>query len=260
VNNKAKMKQDILELAKEFAGNWCYPKRTGWSGSYGKEPDKHPQLWGCYYFNKDSLAGESNMVYIEKALKKYIGKTVIEIRDSHFACGAMEGLLIKGYKPGGKTLTKAFEAFAEMYFQMEQYYLLDEDDYYQREWALFKANLTEQMQFACNIQNDGEYCDDCIEILCDQFYEKYNPDTSEDVCFPEKELAEFVAGLGLEPREKMIESEYNGTYRKKEEFFCAQWYPGVGRFYVIFNNKAGRQASLSSGQLLHLIRGGWVKQ
>jgi len=60
--------------------------------------------------------------------------TVIEMDDRHWAVGVIEGIAVKVLTSRGH-YTKAFLIFRDLMYQMEEYPLLDESDYCQREWV-----------------------------------------------------------------------------------------------------------------------------
>jgi len=56
------------------------------------------------------------------------------------------------------------------------------------------------------------------------------------------------------------EKDYNGTYRNKDGvFFRIQWYPGVGNFYIIFNDDPAWQGGITLKQLEQYIKKGFEK-
>jgi len=183
----------------EFMGNWQSFGDAGCNNysnpvlSTMKDGDKY----GVHYFHTRHDAdctSESNKSVIESALAKYMkGKhpTVIEMCDRHWAAGVIEGIAVKVLTSRGH-YTKAFLIFRDLMYQMEQYPLLDESDYYQREWDLFQDTLKNEMTFQVNRQHTDREFD--IEALCTRFCNECDPDTSEN-WFPYKELEAFIAAL-----------------------------------------------------------------
>ena len=58
---------------------------------------------------------------------------------------------------------------------------------------------------------------------------------------------------------KIDKNSFNGTYHKDNNFFRCQWYEGCGMYYIIFNDNAAEQGSVSFGQLKNIIKDGWAK-
>jgi len=256
--------------ANEFAGNWL-------SERYYSNPtlqsQKNPEFWGVYYFGQAGGPGRtclaaSNRAVIEKALQKYTsGKypTVIEICDRHFCCGCMDGLAIKVFCSNGKTPTKAYAVFAKLMAELEEYPILDEDDWSKREWELFEGLLHETVENTLYFVADKEVTEGQVEDLCHRFKTEMLPlgkiDTSEG-SFPYQEVESFVRTCVGSPKEddtKLDYASYNGTYKSKkhgDDTVCVQWYPGVGSFYVAcyVNGKMAHQGSFDLGGLNKLIK------
>jgi hypothetical protein len=129
---------DVEALAKELVGNWEKFESFSWS-----ESPKDAELW-CIVntSHRDStLMDQSNEAVIQKALAPFEGKTVLSQTFSHWAVGYMEGVAIKVYSRKGGPITKAFKTYADLHFQMEDYPVLDDDDYMQRQYDASIQNI-----------------------------------------------------------------------------------------------------------------------
>jgi len=196
---KTKTKEDC---AREFAGNHC--KFHCYSSHDTFRGYEHPEYFGIYYFHTNGNNGatclsKSNQACIEKALKKFMsGKkpSVIEICDSHYVVGLMDGIAVKVYKDDGKSYTKAFEVFYGLMKQLEEYGILDEDDFSNREYKEGQERLHGEMLFAIRSQNDFDQ-EKVLKVLiadvCHEFmrvYEPANHDLADE--FPYDLLEKFV--------------------------------------------------------------------
>lgn len=90
--------------------------------------------WGIYYtHNRDSgLLDQSNAAVIAVALKAFDESTVRGAGASHWACGWVDGVAVRVYAADG-SLTDAARVLGELVLRMEDYPVLDDDDYSRRE-------------------------------------------------------------------------------------------------------------------------------
>jgi len=122
------------EYAEQFAGNWKEFQSFGW---YGK-PDTADQ---CGIYNgrsRDSdLLTISNWEVLQRELDPFIGSiddgATIEIQThSHWGPGWLECFVIQVYKDG--EITEGFKQFCDLVWTLEDYPVLDESDYCEREY------------------------------------------------------------------------------------------------------------------------------
>ena len=123
---------DLKDAAKEAAGNWqrfsCF-----W---YRDRELKKPEDWAVIYtHNRDSgLLDQSNASVINKKMLPFTkgddSDVMMEIH-SHWAVGHVDGFSIRVFKRG--RITKAFRTYHELAVQIEEYPILDEHDYSERE-------------------------------------------------------------------------------------------------------------------------------
>lgn len=139
----------IKELAEEFAGNWKEFDSFAW---FDKKEYSNPELWGMYYTqNRDSrLMEQSNHQAIIKLMDVHInrGNAIVEVH-SHWAYGWIEGLVIRVYTTRGK-ITRSFKEFLKIMQNLEDYPVLDEDDYCEREYEATLWGIEDQLKYVLN--------------------------------------------------------------------------------------------------------------
>jgi hypothetical protein len=129
---------DYEAMAKEAAGNWQHFDCFCW---YGQPPE--PDEWCIVYTsNRDSrLRAQSNADAIAKEMEPFLGKTAIAETHSHWACGSVYGYSIRVY--GKRGITKAFRKWCDLQDAMNNYVVLDEEDYSRREHEATLENIEE---------------------------------------------------------------------------------------------------------------------
>jgi hypothetical protein len=129
---------ELQELARQAAGNWQDFDSFAWH-----DQPRDPEQWALVYtHNRDSgLVDQSNADAIRAELEPFMGRTVIEEHHGHWACGWVDGFAIRVYRRGGE-ITRAFRKYCELQRRLEDYRLLDEEDYSRREWEATQENLT----------------------------------------------------------------------------------------------------------------------
>lgn len=131
------MDQTELEnRATDMAGNWRKWDCFSW---YAKPWDA--ENWCIYYtHNRDSdILSESNAAMIDKRMTQFVDSDnedadVHPEHHNHWACGWIEGYAVRVYadNPEGN-ITPAFAEIASIMAELENYLVLDEEDYSQRE-------------------------------------------------------------------------------------------------------------------------------
>jgi hypothetical protein len=135
---------DVDALAKECAGNWRQFQSFYWSD----KPEENADSFMVFYtHNRDSgLLDESNAAAIAKELEKSeYGDSILKEHHSHWACGWVDGYAIRCIDSNGHA-TPVFKALVEIAKEVNDYPVLDENDYSERE---YKATLS-------NIRNEGQ--------------------------------------------------------------------------------------------------------
>lgn len=134
---------DLEAAAKLAAGNWRDFKCFVWfKASELPDADK----WAIIYtHNRDSgLLDQSNAAVIEEAMKPFTeGKTPDVVFESHihWAVGHVDGFSIRVFHRG--RITIAFKTYHKFAVRMDDYPILDDDDYSRREHEATLENITD---------------------------------------------------------------------------------------------------------------------
>jgi hypothetical protein len=124
----ATLEKTLEAAASQLVGNWqefdCF--------SWHDKPDDAEKWCIVYTDNRDSgILDKSNAEVIRKELSKF-PKTAKEETHRHWACGFVNGWSIKVYNNKGR-ITRAFQKFYELWKRLEDYPILDEELYSQKE-------------------------------------------------------------------------------------------------------------------------------
>lgn len=127
---------DVESAAKEAAGNWREFDCFAWHRGCDLEDADNWMV--SYTSNRDSgLLVQSNEKAINKRLEQYAeggDSDLVFERHTHWACGYLDGFSLRVFRPDG-TVSPAFEEFCRIQEQLEDYPLLDESDYSEREYT-----------------------------------------------------------------------------------------------------------------------------
>lgn len=124
-----------VDWAHELAGNWRKFECFSWSRAWNGEVDD-PDNWGIIYTGgRDaSLLQESNEEAIRKELDPHIESgDVIEEYHRHWAVGYVTGFAIRVFDDRGE-ITEAAWAVKDLQERLEDYPVLDEEDFCNREY------------------------------------------------------------------------------------------------------------------------------
>lgn len=146
----------LKDAAQEAAGNWrdfdCYV--------WFREKDlADAEMWAVIYTcNRDSrLLDQSNAAVIAKAMLPFAegdDPDVVFESHSHWAVGHVDGFSVRVFKRG--RVTKAFRTYHELAERMDDYPVLDESDYSEREYEATLANIPDA---AWKLKNEYELPD-----------------------------------------------------------------------------------------------------
>jgi hypothetical protein len=142
-----RLKQDAFR----FAGNWRKQDNFGWSGQYDFN---FPDLFGHYTLStRDSgLLEQSNHDAIVRTMRESHAFRENETWRielfTHFAVGHVNVLVVQAVSEDGE-VTNEFETLHDMIMQLQEYPVLDEDDYMQREFLATCANIREVLRMSC---------------------------------------------------------------------------------------------------------------
>jgi len=134
---------ELKDAAKQAAGNWQRFKCFVW---FRDKELKRPEDWSVIYtHHRDSgLLDQSNASVIRKALLPFTtGDDLDLVFENHRHCvvGNICGFSVRVRKRG--RITKAFRTYHDLAVQMEDYPILDEHDYSERESAATYENVGE---------------------------------------------------------------------------------------------------------------------
>jgi hypothetical protein len=195
---------DLAERAERAAGNWQKFQCFCWH----RQPD-NPERWAILYtHNRDStLLDQSNAEVIAKELQPFIARgSVIPERHSHWAVGHVSGYAILVFTKGGK-ITRAFRKWCELQDRLDDYPILDEEDYSQREMDATFENVKWEGGYLARNKWDISLPDDWASEVC-HWLSNNNPNALENVDdqggYPdEEELREAFEALGYLPDEPL---------------------------------------------------------
>jgi hypothetical protein len=109
--------------------------------------DKDASWAIVYTHNRDSgLLDQSNAAAIAKALARF-PDDVVEICHSHWAVGYVDGFELRVYATGG-AITPAFATYCELQARLDDYPVLDEDDYSEREREALYENVCQGLRMS----------------------------------------------------------------------------------------------------------------
>jgi hypothetical protein len=151
----------MLDAAREACGNW----RRFDSFLWVDRPDAPDDFTIVYTNNRDSdTLTQSNAHVIEEALEPFVGHDVFSEHHNHWACGWIDGFSIRVFRDG--KITPAFRAYYELMRTLEDYPILDEDDYSARQQDRIAESWEDwgrqDFEKALSARFYGiEFCDDC---------------------------------------------------------------------------------------------------
>ena len=134
---------ELDDAAHAAAGNWQRFDCFAW---FRKSELKRPDDWSVIYsHNRDSgLLDQSNAAVINKAMLPFTkgdDPNVVFESHHHWACGHVDGFSIRVFRRG--RITKAFRTYHGLAVRMDEYPILDESDYSERELNATYENVAE---------------------------------------------------------------------------------------------------------------------
>ena len=132
---------DVVEAAKAAAGNWQKFPSFAWRRATELAD---AGMWAIFYFqNRDSgLLDQSNAAVIAKTLEPFTegdDPDAVSERHDHWAVGWVEGFSIRVFRDG--EITAAFRTYHELAERLQDYPILDESDYSNREYDASLLNI-----------------------------------------------------------------------------------------------------------------------
>ena len=132
---------DLEEAAKNAAGNWQEFSCFVW---FRDKEITDAENWSVIYTqHRDSgLLDQSNAAVITKAMQPFAegdDPDVVFESHSHWAVGHIDGFSVRVFKDS--KITEAFQKYHDLAEQMDDYPILDESDYSDREYEATLENI-----------------------------------------------------------------------------------------------------------------------
>jgi hypothetical protein len=147
------------EAAKEYSANW---RKFDSFAYFGEDTlDGSIADWCIVYtHNRDSgILAESNASVINREMLPFVesGDARPETH-SHWACGSVHGYALRVYKDSEQSdeLTDAFRKWCELQAQIDDYPVLDEEDWSNREYEATLENLRFELRFMGSDETHAE--------------------------------------------------------------------------------------------------------
>lgn len=158
---------DLKEAATQAAGNWQRFTCFVW---YRDDIDDKDNWSIIYTHNRDSgLLDQSNAAIIAKALVPFTegdDPDVVFESHHHWAVGHIDGFSVRVFKRG--RITKAFRTYHELSERMDDYPILDESDYSERELNATLENIADS---AWRLKNEFTLPEDWVGDVYSWFSE-----------------------------------------------------------------------------------------
>lgn len=199
---------NVKETAKVLAGNWKEFDSLVW---WRREEVPDPENW-CVCYTSSGQSGIlelSNEFSIQDMLSPYArGEDPDVVFDSHkhWAVGHIEGFSVRVYRPGG-TVTDAFRTVCKIREKLDNYPILDEHDYSEREFNTTLENYRHEMgKDGRNLPDD--WAAKVYDWFVDQGLEKYTENRDDNGGWAHQDkLLEALRSLGLLPSVVIAENE-----------------------------------------------------
>ncbi len=198
-NKMRRVQLDLKEAAKEAAGNWRRFSCFVW---WRERDIDDSENWAVIYsHHRDSgLLDQSNAAIIRKALLPFTDTDepdVVFESHSHWAVGYVDGFSLRVFKRG--RVTKAFKIYHELGRRMDEYPILDESDYSEREFEATLENIplaTWKLKDTYALPNDWQ--SDVYSWLSEHRCNALENTDDQGGWPDEEDLEEAFVGLGYE--------------------------------------------------------------
>jgi hypothetical protein len=191
---------DVEAAARQMAGNWRRFDSFAWSRGYRLEDADRWCIW--YTSHRDAgLLALSNEKAINKRLKPFSNgddPDLVFERHSHWAVGHVDGFSIRVYRDDG-TITDAFKEFCSIKERLEDYPILDEQDYGERELEATLENYASEMWRLKDDLPEGWEAE-VYRWFSDHGHNRYTENRDDQGGWaPREKLIEALQDLGLLP-------------------------------------------------------------
>lgn len=187
------------EFAIEMAGNWKKFVCFVWHRGYALADADN---WTVYYTaGRDAgLLAQSNHAEIAKRLASFMEgdeADVVAETHSHWAVGYLDGFSIRVFKPDG-SITPAFEELHRIREALDDYPVLNESDYSEREYQATLENYRNEMWGQPDLPEGWE--DEVYSWFSDHCQDRYIENRDDQGGYaPREKLVEALQDLGLLP-------------------------------------------------------------
>ena len=137
---------DVEAAAQEMAGNWRRFDSFAWSRGYKLEDAGQWCIWYTSHPGSGLLA-HSNETAINKRLEPFSegdDPDLVFERHTHWVVGHIDGVSIRVFRHDG-TITDAFREFCSIKERLDDYPILNESDYSEREYTATLENYRSEM-------------------------------------------------------------------------------------------------------------------
>jgi hypothetical protein len=191
---------DVEAAAEQMVGNWQAFDSFVWFRGYDLEDADRWMLW--YTSHRDAgLLAQSNETAINERLKPFSegdDPDVVFESHSHWAVGHVDGFSIRVFRNDG-TIADAFREFCEIKEALENYPVLDEADYSNREYEATLENYRGEMWRLRQELPEG-WESEVYSWFSDHGHDRCIENTDDQGGYaPEEKIIEALKDLGLLP-------------------------------------------------------------
>jgi hypothetical protein len=191
---------DVEAAAKSTAGNWRRFSCFAWHRGYGLE---NADCWAIFYTSRRDagLLDQSNHAEIARLLGPFMegdDPDVVAESHAHWAVGCLDGFSIRVFRKGGG-ITDAFTEFCRIKQKLEDYPILNECDYSEREYAATLENYRSEMWAVRNELPEG-WESEVYRWFSDHGHDSFTESRDDQGGWaPRENITEALYDLGLLP-------------------------------------------------------------
>jgi hypothetical protein len=185
---------------KEMAGNWRKFSCFVWSRGYELEDADNWMIW--YTSGRDvGLLAQSNHAEIAKLLKPFTegdDPDVVFESHSHWAVGSLDGASIRVYGKNGR-ITDAFNTYCGIKARLNDYPVLNEADYSEREYEATLENYRSVM-WGMEKELPEAWASEVYSWFSDNGHDGYTENRDDQGGYaPKENILEALSDLGMLP-------------------------------------------------------------
>lgn len=191
---------DVEDAARQLAGNWRNFECFAWHRASDLEDADRWMIW--YTSSREAnLLEQSNESFINKRLEPFAEGDEPEVvfeRHSHFAVGFLDGMSIRVFRQDG-TITGAFKEFCRIQQRLDDYPVLDEQNYSEREYEATLDNYRSEMW---RLRDDlpGGWESEVYSWFSDNCHDRYIENRDDQGGYaPREAIVTALQDLGLLP-------------------------------------------------------------